>query len=79
MDGKPEIDWGKLAAWGPNEIECRCGQVYMSLSKSVIEAGRFVTYTRRPCPGCGEDHGHAVRVSSGPELQVISSAERGKI
>ena len=77
MDERTEIDWDKLAPFGPNEIECRCGQIYMSLSKSVVEAGRFVTYTRRPCPGCGADHGHAVRVSSGPEYQIIRGGPNG--
>ena len=72
MDARTEIDWGKLAHFGPNEIECQCGTVYMSLSKSVIEAGKYVTYTRRPCPSCGADRNHAVRISSSPELMVIS-------
>lgn len=79
MDARTEIDWGKFAHYSPNEIECRCGAIYRSHSKSVIESGKFVTYTQRPCPGCELDRDNAVRISSEPELYVVRPGDVGRV
>jgi len=71
----PQIDWEPLRKYGPHEVECKCGMVYRSLTKSVIHEGRFTTVSETPCPGCRKYMNHARHISYDPERMPLGGSE----
>jgi|APLow6443716910_1056828.scaffolds.fasta_scaffold1286838_2 hypothetical protein len=63
----PEIEWSILNQYLPNEVECRCGAIYATHTKSVRESDGIHHYRRVPCPGCGVTKDSIRRISSPPE------------
>lgn len=59
-----EINWSKFT--GPkDECLCRCGAIFHSHTKWVLDADRVVS--QDPCPRCGQND-NLQRVSSPPEI-----------
>ncbi len=62
------IDWTEFYCFKPDEIECKCGQVYYSHSKGCgIDNTQFVIVTETPCPKCGASANNVRRVTGPPE------------
>jgi hypothetical protein len=66
-----EIDWKALAKYGEATIHCRCGTVYRSLTKGVMDDGKFSIFQQKPCPQCGQFKDNARRVEFDPETWEI--------
>ena len=72
----PSIDWTPLLKYPRSTVECRCGAVYLSHTKSVANAEQGLDQVSMlPCPSCGRQKNHQVRVSSGPHLDTISAQD----
>jgi hypothetical protein len=72
--GSPEFvepDWTPLLKHPPNELECRCGHVWMGYSKIVPGTDKRIRpLSQHPCPGCGS-RTNLRRMSSPPERQNL--------
>jgi hypothetical protein len=61
------IDWASFDKYPESTCECRCGTVFRSHCKFVMEPPAL--RSRKPCPSCGETV--MSRATSDPETDVI--------
>lgn len=48
------IDWTIFDKYPENTVECRCGAVYCSHTKAVVDDdGQLCLCSRKSCPSCG--------------------------
>ncbi len=75
----PDIDWSIFERYSKNIVYCKCGTVYLSYSKGISMNKQYITITKDPCPSCGESINNARRISSEPEVEIISKSDIGSI
>ncbi len=68
-----KIDWTEFNEFPENTCHCRCGSIYRSHTKLVMEDGEFIQVSEKPCPACNKTEGHLWRVSSDPEQWNLRS------
>ena len=71
-----EIDWTPLDGHPESTCYCKCGRVYASHVKLVMQP-KMQLVTRRPCPECGETVKNIRRASDGPFNETISRKDVG--
>ena len=59
------VDWSKFDEFPENTNYCRCGTIFQSHSKCVIQNQIFGLFTRKSCPQCRKNNN--IRRSCSPK------------
>jgi hypothetical protein len=69
---QPVIDWSGHDKYSEHTNTCRCGAVFRSHAKFVMDKCRMVT--RKPCPACGRDDDLS-RCESDSEVETLRAGD----
>jgi hypothetical protein len=76
MDIVKTIDWAPFNRLPEMTCTCKCGAVFRSHGKAVLQP-QVLLVSRKPCPAC---HGHEMGKASGdPETILLTGRDRETI
>lgn len=78
------VDWSEFDGLSEMLCECVCGGPPFSSHAKVVRVrrgrggrGPLITYSRKPCPSCGQTEGHLHRISGSEQASLARHSVEG--